>query len=366
MILTKCVSTGATDFGQGPNPLADIRYNVKHEFSEMQSLMPAWCMHCGKYGRKDFLRCKSCDSSCHTKCAHNIPNYCGMPTSLPELAALRLSGSAATCKAPKEDPALKEACKGTIESFEILKVLGKGNFGKVLLARCKNTGQLLAIKAIKKSVAKDNDELGNIDIEREIFSKICGKEKHPYLTQLITYFEDAEYAYFVMEYIAGGDLMFHIQKRRFSEDEARFYAAEVLLALEYLHRHDVIYRDLKLDNIMLAADGHVKLTDFGLCKTDMPWDAMTGTFCGTPEFIAPEMLSEKTYTRAVDWWAFGVLLYELVSGQSPFSGKSEAEIFKSILAGRFYFSSKVSQEAKDLILRVIYIYPFCSNTLNSS
>lgn len=330
LVMTKCVS--ATDMElEGHNPLAHIRYNVEHSFVDMQSLMPAWCMHCGKFGRKDFIKCKGtsalfgrlcklleCENACHKKCAHNIPNYCGMPTSLPELAALRLSGESHRPSALVSPSTVKPSHLGSpqdaITNYEGLKLLGRGNFGKVVLARHKATDTFVAIKSIKKAVAMENNELENIEVEREIF-RVAGLEAHPFLVQLRSFFSDSTHFFFVMEYIVGGDLMFHIQKRKFTFEEARYFAAEVLLAIEYLHKHDIIYRDLKLDNIMLTADGHVKLTDFGLCKPKMPWDSHTGTFCGTPEFIAPEILSEKSYTRAVDWWAFGVLLYELTMGQ---------------------------------------------------
>lgn len=310
-ILTKCVSTGTLPEDQ--NPLADIHYDVPHRFQESQSFMPAWCMHCGKFGRKDVLRCGECESTCHRKCLHNIPNYCRMPTTLPELAMLRLANSAKSL-AGREQRAEPE--RDAIANYEVLKTIGRGNFGKVLLARHTASGQCVAIKALKKALVVENDELDNIQTEHEVF-RVAGLDAHPFLVQLHSYFSDTTHFYFVMEYVAGGDLMFHIQKRRFSADEARVYAAQVLLALEYLHQHDIVYRDLKLDNIMLTADGHVKLCDYGLCKLGMDWRASTSTFCGTPEFIAPEILAEKTYTRAVDWWAFGVLVYELVLGQVP-------------------------------------------------
>lgn len=134
-----------------------------------------------------------------------------------------------------------------------------------------------------------------------------------------------------MEYVSGGDLMLHIQREHFTPRRARFYAAEVLLALEYFHKQGIIYRDLKLDNILLTLDGHIKLADYGLCKENMWFENTTSTFCGTPEFMAPEILREQRYGRAVDWWAFGVLIYEMLLGQSPFRGDDEDEIFDAIL-----------------------------------
>jgi classical protein kinase C/novel protein kinase C epsilon type len=155
-----------------------------------------------------------------------------------------------------------------------------------------------------------------------------------------------------MEFIGGGDMMFHIQHRKFTEEQARFFAAEILLALEFLHRRNIVYRDLKLDNILITLDGHAKLADYGLCKPGMRVHDLTSTFCGTPEFMAPEIFQEKAYTRSVDWWAFGVMLFELLYRQAPFLGKTEIEIYRSINAGRIVFPAAASLESKDLIVRV--------------
>ena len=136
-----------------------------------------------------------------------------------------------------------------------------------------------------------------------------------------------------MEYVNGGDLMFQIQRaRRFDEARARFYAAEVILALMFLHRHFIVYRDLKLDNILLDAEGHCKLADFGMCKEGMFPGVTTSTFCGTPEFLAPEVLLEPSYTRAVDWWGLGVLIYEMLVGEVRRSA-SPSLLVKSIAEG---------------------------------
>ena len=217
-----------------------------------------------------------------------------------------------------------------LNDFNFLAVLGKGNFGKVMLAEEKKTGYLYAIKVLKKEFIIENDEVESTKSEKRVFLA-AARERHPFLLELHSCFQTETRVYFVMEYVSGGDLMLHIQREQFTPRRAKFYAAEVLLALEYFHKEGIIYRDLKLDNILLTLDGHVKVGDYGLCKEDMWLGKTTSTFCGTPEFMAPEILLEQRYGRAVDWWAFGILIYEMLLGQAPFRGDDEDEIFDAIL-----------------------------------
>lgn len=218
-----------------------------------------------------------------------------------------------------------------LNDFHFLAVLGKGNFGKVMLAEDKKDGAVYAIKALKKESIVKSDEIESARSEKRIY-QVANKERHPFLTTLHSCFQTDTRLYFVMEYVQGGDLMMHIQKdKRFGDHRAKFYGCEVLLALQYFHENDIVYRDLKLDNILLSLDGHIKIGDYGLCKENMPYGATTHTICGTPEFMAPEILEEQPYDRAVDWWAYGVLMYEMLLGRAPFSGEEEDDIYDSIL-----------------------------------
>ncbi|XP_040009835.1 serine/threonine-protein kinase Sgk2 isoform X1 [Xiphias gladius] len=194
--------------------------------------------------------------------------------------------------------------------FDFLAVIGKGTFGKVLLAKLKADNKFYAVKVLQKKVILKKKEQKNIMAERNVLLKSL---KHPFLVRLHYSFQTPEKLYFVLDYVNGGELFFHLQRERcFSEPRARFYIAEVASAIGYLHSLNIVYRDLKPENILLDSQGHVVLTDFGLCKEGVEPEGTTSTFCGTPEYLAPEVLRKEPYDRTVDWWCLGVVLYEMI------------------------------------------------------
>ncbi|XP_014228792.1 RAC-beta serine/threonine-protein kinase-like [Trichogramma pretiosum] len=236
--------------------------------------------------------------------------------------------------------------KVTLENFEFLKVLGKGTFGKVILCREKTTGHLYAIKILRKEVIIQKDEVAHTLTE----NRVLRTTNHPFLISLKYSFQTADRLCFVMEYVNGGELFFHLSRSRvFGEDRTRFYGAEIISALGYLHSQGIIYRDLKLENLLLDKDGHIKIADFGLCKEDITYGTTTKTFCGTPEYLAPEVLEDNDYGRAVDWWGVGVVMYEMMCGRLPFYNKDHEKLFTLILLEAVKFPKTLSNEAKDLL-----------------
>uniref|UniRef100_A0A3B3ZH70 protein kinase C n=1 Tax=Periophthalmus magnuspinnatus TaxID=409849 RepID=A0A3B3ZH70_9GOBI len=243
-----------------------------------------------------------------------------------------------------------------IEDFNCVSVLGRGHFGKVLLAEYKKTGLLYAIKALKKGDIVTRDEVDSLVCEKRIF-EVINASQHPFLVNLHGCFQTSDHVCFVMAYSPGGDLMTHIHTSIFTEKQTRFYSSCVLLGLEFLHQNKIVYRDLKLDNLLMDADGYVRIADFGLCKEGMGYGDRTSTFCGTPEFLAPEVLTDNNYTRSVDWWGLGVLIYEMLVGESPFPGDDEEEVFDSIVNDDVRYPRFLSPDSVSLIQKLLQKNP---------
>ncbi|THH07000.1 hypothetical protein EW145_g3687 [Phellinidium pouzarii] len=248
----------------------------------------------------------------------------------------------------------------TIETFDLLKVIGKGSFGKVMQVRKKDTQRVYALKTIRKAhIASRPGEITHILAERTVLALV----NNPFIVPLKFSFQNPDKLYLVMSFVNGGELFYHLQREgKFDENRSRFYAAELLCALEHLHGFNVVYRDLKPENILLDYTGHIALCDFGLCKLNMSETEKTNTFCGTPEYIAPELLESQGYTKTVDWWTLGVLLYEMMAnrtappffsspktGLPPFYDENVNEMYQRILRDPLLFPPDMSHDAKSLM-----------------
>ncbi|KDN46998.1 Pkinase-domain-containing protein [Tilletiaria anomala UBC 951] len=233
-----------------------------------------------------------------------------------------------------------------MDAFELLKVIGKGSFGKVMQVRKKDTSRIYALKTIRKAHIVSRSEVTHTLAERTVLARI----NNPFIVPLKFSFQSPEKLYLVLAFVNGGELFHHLQREgRFNEERSRFYAAELLCALEHLHSFNVIYRDLKPENILLDYTGHIALCDFGLCKLNMGADETTNTFCGTPEYLAPELLLGQGYTKAVDWWTLGVLLYEMLTGLPPFYSEDVNEMYRKILQDPLRFGDEVRPDARSLL-----------------
>lgn len=242
----------------------------------------------------------------------------------------------------------------TVDDFELIKVLGRGSFGKVMLTRKKDEGKdgpLYAMKTLRKSELVKKNQLAHTQTERMILENIT----HPFLVGIKYAFQSADKLYMVLEYMGGGELFHWLKKkRRFTEEGARLYAAEITLAIGCLHNLNIIYRDLKPENILLDMKGHLRITDFGLSKsgiTTADGSGGTNTFCGTPEYLAPEIIVDNGagHGKAVDWWSFGTLLYELMCGLPPFYDANPKRMYQKIAQAPLRFPAALSSESRNIL-----------------
>ncbi|KAK2072818.1 hypothetical protein P8C59_007151 [Phyllachora maydis] len=224
------------------------------------------------------------------------------------------------------------------QDFQILRLIGKGTFGQVYQVRKRDTGRVYAMKVLSKKVIVQKKEVAHTVGERNILVRTAMSES-PFIVSLKFSFQTPSDLYLVTDYMSGGELFWHLQKEgRFDEKRAKFYIAELILAIEHLHKNDIVYRDLKPENILLDANGHIALCDFGLSKANLTKNDTTNTFCGTTEYLAPEvLLDEAGYTKMVDFWSLGVLVFEMCCGWSPFYAEDTQQMYKNIAFGKVRF-----------------------------
>lgn len=240
-----------------------------------------------------------------------------------------------------------QGCK--FSDFDPKSTLGTGSFGRVRLVKHKKTGRCYALKMLSKALVLKTKQLEHILCEREVLEALS----FPFIVNVYATFQDEDYLYLVLEYSIGGEFFTHLRKaNRFSNDTARFYAAGVTLTFEYLHNRNILYRDLKPENLLLDHEGHLKVCDFGFAKTVEP-GTNTWTLCGTPEYLAPEIILNKGHGKAVDWWALGILIYEMLAGYPPFYADDRMQLYQAILAGKLEFPRHMKKEARDLISRLL-------------
>lgn len=224
------------------------------------------------------------------------------------------------------------------EDFQILRLIGKGTFGQVYQVRKKDTRRIYAMKVLSKKVIVQKKEVAHTVGERNILVRTAMADS-PFIVGLKFSFQTPSDLYLVTDYMSGGELFWHLQKDgKFEEKRAKFYIAELILAIQHLHENDIVYRDLKPENILLDANGHIALCDFGLSKANLTKNDTTTTFCGTTEYLAPEvLLDESGYTKMVDFWSLGVLVFEMCCGWSPFYAEDTQQMYKNIAFGKVRF-----------------------------
>uniref|UniRef100_A0AAX7UVN5 Protein kinase C n=1 Tax=Astatotilapia calliptera TaxID=8154 RepID=A0AAX7UVN5_ASTCA len=322
-----------------------FKIDMPHRFKVYNYKSPTFCEHCGTllWGlAKQGLKCEECSMNVHHKCQKKVANLCGVNQKL-MAEALAVIESKQQVR-PTNLRYMKLCSLSEIFLF-VLRLL------QVFLAELKRSGEFFAVKALKKDVVLMDDDVECTMVERRVLSLAW---ENPFLTHLYCTFQTKIDLVWPK---SDHSCEFYPLFSHTSVSLYSFYAAEIICGLQFLHSKGIIYRDLKLDNVLLDLDGHIKIADFGMCKENMQDDVRTSTFCGTPDYIAPEILLGQKYNSSVDWWSFGVLLYEMLIGQSPFHGRDEEELFQSIRTDTPIYPNWLSKAAKDILIKLFVREP---------
>lgn len=243
---------------------------------------------------------------------------------------------------------MEDKVEFSLEDFDIIKTIGTGTFGRVCLVQDQDTSHYYALKVLAIADILRLKQTEHVKNEKNILKSV----KHPFIVSMYWTYHDDAFLFMLFEFATGGELFSYLRNAgHFSNTTANFYAAEITSALEYLHNENIVYRDLKPENLLLDRDGHLKITDFGFAKRLT--DRLTWTLCGTPEYLAPEIIQSKGHNKAVDWWALGVLIYEMLVGYPPFYDDTPYGIYEKILGGKLDWPKKTDPVAKDLIRKLL-------------
>jgi len=292
----------------------------------------------------NFFKSKSRTNS-HKESSKSAPKSPG-PTKVVDVQPAPMNPDLVDISIPSDMP------KVGLEDFDLLKVLGKGGFGKVMLVRKKNTTDIYAMKVLKKEAVIRRNQVTHTKTETTILKQI----RHPFLTRMYFAFQNEGKLYMVLNYLPGGELFYRLKREtRFSIERVRLYSSEIALGLGHLHSLDMIYHDLKPENLLLDEVGHVCLTDFGLSKEMVTTANAAKTFCGTPEYLAPEILQNVGHGKAVDWWSLGTLVFEMLTGLPPFYSRNINHMYDKILRAELrcpsYLPSDVTTLIQGLLIR---------------
>ena len=291
------------------------------------------------------------DNKCYNDNCFNVENSANKINSLNFINNIKNSNQTGKKESGMIFCKHKDIKKVTLNDFKLLKVLGRGTFGKVVLVQYKLTKKYYAMKIMKKDVILESGQVTNTLLEKNILQNL----NYQFLVGMDFCFQTQERIYFVMNFIRGGELFKHLLNCKFfPEEKAKFYSAIVGLALEYLHTHGIVYRDIKPDNILIDEDGYLKLADFGMAKM-LKDQEKAFSLCGTPEYFSPEIITREGHNKAADWWSYGILLYEMLFGMPPFYSKNTEKMFDLITKAELKFPKKieVSEDAKDLIKKLL-------------